>query len=191
MAYCWEDADSLPPCVKTVFKSHPDLVGLVPLLAIPEHQVPLPGGSRPSQNDLWVLAKGPDGLISIAVEGKVSEPFGPTVGEWKPDSSPGKRKRFDFLCNILGLGSPPDTIRYQLFHRTASAILEAQRFNAGQAIIQVHSFSQTNEWFEDFEKFIHLFRKSIEPRQVVDLEKRGGINLYAAWAKGEKRFLES
>ena len=28
------------------------------LLAIPEHEVPLPGGIRPSQNDLWVLARG-------------------------------------------------------------------------------------------------------------------------------------
>ena len=49
------------------------------LLAIPEHKVPLPGGSSSSQNDLFVLAKNHDHLISIAVEGKVSEHFGDTV----------------------------------------------------------------------------------------------------------------
>jgi Domain of unknown function (DUF6946) len=35
--------------------------------------VPLPGGVRPSQNDLFVLARGAKGAIAIMVEGKVSE----------------------------------------------------------------------------------------------------------------------
>ncbi|MFA7012304.1 MAG: hypothetical protein WC202_05045, partial [Desulfobacterales bacterium] len=48
---------------------------------LPEHKVPLPGGSRSSQNDIWVLARSKGQLISIAVEGKVSETFGPTVQE--------------------------------------------------------------------------------------------------------------
>jgi len=52
------------------------------LLGIPEHQVSLPGGSTASQNDIYVLAKSSrDELISIAVEGKVSEPFGDLVSE--------------------------------------------------------------------------------------------------------------
>lgn len=45
--------------------------------AFPEHQVPLLGGSRPSQTDLFVVAQSPGELVSIAVEGKVREPFGP------------------------------------------------------------------------------------------------------------------
>jgi len=42
----------------------------------------LPGGAAASQNDVWVLGEISNGLVSIAVEGKVSETFGPTVGEW-------------------------------------------------------------------------------------------------------------
>jgi hypothetical protein len=49
------------------------------LLAFPEYKVPLPGGTRPLQNDVFVLAKGGDQLISIMIEGKVSEPFGELV----------------------------------------------------------------------------------------------------------------
>jgi hypothetical protein len=43
--------------------------------------VPLPGGSTQSQNDAFVLARTPKGLVSITIEGKVSEPFGETLGK--------------------------------------------------------------------------------------------------------------
>ena len=52
------------------------------LIGLPEHKVALPGGARASQTDLWVLARTNDDLISIAVEGKVRESFGPTLAEW-------------------------------------------------------------------------------------------------------------
>ena len=45
--------------------------------------------------------------------------------------------------------------KYQLLHRTASAIIEAERFNANHALMLVHSFSLANEWYGDFE-FIKL-----------------------------------
>jgi len=57
------------------------------LLAIPEYKVPFPGGQRASQNDIFVLATGNDQLVSIMVEGKVSEPFGQTIGEWRENAS--------------------------------------------------------------------------------------------------------
>jgi hypothetical protein len=81
------------------------------------------------KNHIWVLARSEGKLISIAVEGKVSEAFGPTVQEWQIESSPGKASRLAYLLGLLGLPSVPDTTRYQLLHRTASAIIEAQRFN--------------------------------------------------------------
>jgi Domain of unknown function (DUF6946) len=81
LAYCWQEADGFPDCVTRSFKkSDIDLFqNIEMLLAIPEHKVSLPGGSRSSQNDLFVLAKGDGQLISITVEGKVSEHFGDTV----------------------------------------------------------------------------------------------------------------
>ena len=45
------------------------------LLAIPEHQVALPGGGRPSQCDVFALVRNDVGTPTVAVEAKVREPF--------------------------------------------------------------------------------------------------------------------
>ena len=78
--------------IKSLFRGSPTFDSLEPLLILPEHKVPLPGGSRPSQNDVWVLARTDKDLVSIAVEGKVSESFGPTVADWSVDASDGSKK---------------------------------------------------------------------------------------------------
>ena len=67
LAYCWQEANGFPEDVKTVLKEAPQFSDIEMLLAIPEHQVSLPGGSRASQNDLWVIARCQKGLVSIAV----------------------------------------------------------------------------------------------------------------------------
>jgi hypothetical protein len=67
----------------------------MPLLAVPEFKVPLPGGARASQNDLFVLGRSSPGLVSIMIEGKVKESFGPTLDEWRHEGSPGKKERLD------------------------------------------------------------------------------------------------
>lgn len=155
------------------------------LLAIPEHKVPLPGVGYRSQNDLFVLAKGNGQIFSMTVEGKVSEPFGPLVSEWFQNPSEGKKKRLAFLCNNLGLEQdkvPP--IRYQLLHRTASAIIEAERFNARNALMLVHSFSPTNEWYDDFEKFAGLYGVHAKLNEVLSVGRVNGIKLYIGWVKG-------
>lgn len=191
LAHCWQDANGLPDQVSRVLEKEAAFSGLETLLAIPEHQVPLPGGSRPSQNDVWVLARTAADLVSIAVEGKVAEPFGPTIGEWGPNSSNGKRVRFDFLCSTLGLASkPPEDIRYQLLHRTASAIIEAKRFHARHAVMLVHSFSQSEEWFVDYERFLSLYGAAAMLNEVVSAGEVNGIGLHFAWVRGESRYLD-
>jgi hypothetical protein len=35
-------------------------------------------------------------------------------------------------------------------------LIEAERFCAGHALMLVHSFSQTHEWFEDYAAFARL-----------------------------------
>ena len=88
--------------------------------------MPLPGGIRPSQSDVWVLARSGPELISIAVEGKVRKSFGPTLQDWMKDASVGKQERLEFIAHKLGLSLPlPPETRYQLLHRTASAVIEA------------------------------------------------------------------
>ncbi|MFO7652408.1 MAG: hypothetical protein R6X25_01150 [Candidatus Krumholzibacteriia bacterium] len=154
LAHCWEAAGDLPGAVRRMLETEPLFRGFELLLAIPELQVSLPGGGRPSQTDLWVLGSIAGGLVSVAVEGKVSEPFGPTVGEWQRGASHGKITRLDYLCDLLHLRqSSAPRIRYQLLHRTASAIILARRFHAAHAVMLVHSFSPDRVCSQDYRMF--------------------------------------
>lgn len=127
LAYSWQEAKDFPECVKDVFiRSGIKLFQNIELLlAFPEYKVALPGGWRPSQNDIFVLARGDNQLVSIMVEGKVSESFDKPIAEWKKDNSQGKRMRLKFLLEKLKLEESRqiDTIGYQLLHRTVSAII--------------------------------------------------------------------
>lgn len=191
LAHCWEAARGFPAEVKAALDGCAALGGADALLILPEWQVTLPGGVRPSQNDIWVLARGRSGLISIAVEGKVDEPFGPTLGEWKADASTGKQTRLAFLQQVLGLTAPlADTVRYQLLHRTASAVLEAQRFGAGQAVVLIHSFSPENRWLADFAAFTALFGVDFQPGHLASATARDGMPLHLGWVCGDRKFLE-
>lgn len=83
-----------------------------------------------------------------------------------------------------------NNIRYQLLHRTASAVIEAGRFNAPNALTLVHSFSETNEWFDDYSQFLALFGAKGAPDSLAFARNLNGVNLYFAWVKGEGQYLE-
>jgi len=160
------------------------------LLAFPEFKVPLPGGRRASQNDIFILAKGAGQLVSITVEGKVSEPFGDTIAEWKVQGGKGKEARLRYLCNLLGLDTTSvNPIRYQLLHRTASAVIEAQKFGAPNALMLVHSFSDEDEWFDDYQRFLVLLGAKGRLNSVVFTKSIHRVDLYLGWVKGNKKYL--
>jgi len=194
LACCWEEAGGFPESVEQVF-SQSDLElfkGIKFLLGFPEYEVPLPGGRRPSQSDIFVLAHSQGQLITIAVEGKVAESFGPIISRWKVPDSKGKRSRLDYLCGLLRLSDNSlDSIRYQLLHRTASALIEAERFNASAAMMMVHSFSQEHVWFEDYQAFLNLFGKGGVPNSISHVGERNGVELYLSWVTGEERYLKT
>lgn len=194
LAYCWQKTNDFPRSIKKIFKdSNSELFQNAKiLLAFPEYEVPLkPFESHPSQNDIFILAKGNDQLISIAVEGKVDEPFGEIITDWKLRDRGGTKVRLNFLCEVLQLDENKiNHIRYQLLHRTASAVIEAKRFNAANALMLVHSFSQTNEWFKDYCQFLALFDVKGAINSLVFAENIDGIDLYFAWVKGSKKYLE-
>lgn len=187
LASAWEAANGLPPEVDALFKPF----GKVELLlAIPEYDVALPGGDRPSQNDVFALVRTEDGLIVVMVEGKVSESFGPTLEEWRKEASGGKEERLTHLKAKLGLASdPPPGTRYQLLHRAASVVIEAERFHARDAAMIVHSFSQEQVSLGDYQAFLALFGKKGGPGQLVALGTPNGMHLWAGWAQGDERFL--
>src|SRR5437773_5971631 len=67
IAKTWEDAGGMPPeVVRILNTAGPDLSGLDPLAIIPEYKVPLPGGARASQTDVFVVARGKGGLVTLA-----------------------------------------------------------------------------------------------------------------------------
>ena len=192
LAHCWEEAQGFPKSVEQVFSktSHSPFKSIVPLLILPEYQVPVPGGTRPSQNDIFVLAHSNEGLMTIAVEGKVEEPFGPTVSEWLKEGSEGKQVRLAYIHEQLGLPDAPlGSIRYQLLHRTTSALIEAKWFHASSAMVLVHSFSQNRTWFEDYTAFLGLFDKIGTPDSIDLLGNRNGIDLYLSWVTGDEKYL--
>lgn len=185
LAYAWESADGWPPEVAALLESDPDFAGLEMTLAIPEHKVPLPGPGNPSQNDLFVLAGNAAGPVAVMVEGKAAEPFGQPLGRWRQGASDGKRRRLAHLQDILGLSNKlPDSVRYQLLHRTASALIEARRFRAKAAVMLVHSFSPTHQWFNDFAAFLDLFGVNAKPGQLHRVSGETDVPLYAGWATG-------
>lgn len=192
LAHSWEDTDGFPPEVAAVLQQSSSLQGVDPLLIFPEWKVPLPGGTTASQNDVWVLARCVAGLVSIAIEGKVEESFDKTVGDWKARASKGKLVRLTYLAEVLGLAQPiPDTIYYQLLHRTASAVIEAERFGTRQAAMLVHSFSPTNRWFDEFKAFVALFGATAEVGKLLTVKARNNMPLHLAWVHGDERFLSA
>lgn len=164
LAIAWTGARrlprGLPPPVAAVLDAEPALAGASLLLAVPELRTALPGGSSASQTDLWaLLRKGPE-LISLAIEGKAREPFGAAVGAWMGSApSVGRRDRLAYLCFVLGIGdTAAETLRYQLLHRAAAALMEADTWGAGVAVMLVQRFADesriapASSW-ADFEAF--------------------------------------
>ena len=192
LAYCWQEANGFPTSIIKAFRnSGIELFNDVKLLcAFPEWKVNLPGGKRASQNDIYVIAKCKEQLMSIMVEGKVNEPFDKTILEWDQNSSRGKRERLDFLLKLLNIDKTEvDHIRYQLLHRAASAVIEATKITARNAMILVHSFSEQYEWFDDFKDFVDLFGLTAIKDSIVGPTKIGETDLYFGWVKGEKKYL--
>ncbi|MFH1125222.1 MAG: hypothetical protein V1758_16320, partial [Pseudomonadota bacterium] len=75
-AACWEDSGGdLPLEVKQTLDAsgQRDLAGLKLLAAIPEWEVELLGGTRPSCTDVLALARNDEGLVVLGVEAKVDE----------------------------------------------------------------------------------------------------------------------
>ena len=144
----------LHPKLASLLDQQPELQNAELVASFPEHRVRLPGGARASQNDVWAIVRVTAGLLSLAVEGKAGESFAETIGEWRRDASDGKTKRLEYLCEQLGVRMPPDDgLRYQLLHRTVSALLEAERIGAPVAAMIVVSFVKDQSSMADFSAF--------------------------------------
>jgi hypothetical protein len=185
-AVSWERAQrsdrGIPLEIAAAMDEHPGLVGARLLLALPEHKVKLVGPGKASQNDVWALLRSEDGLISMAVEGKAGESFASTIGEWLQEASDAKMVRLESLCQILQIDHPPSpTLRYQLFHRTASALIEADRFGATHAVMVVQSFQQDSRSWDDFAAFCQRLGTTPVSGKLFEIRRAMGPGLYVGW----------
>ena len=182
LAESWFLADGIPASVKAVLDNCRDYRDTALIDGFFEREVDLGTPGAASQTDLMVIANTSRGLAVIAVEGKVNEPFGDTVVEWN-DGSAGKGRRLEKLCATLGISeNAASGLRYQLLHRTASAVYEAHRYRTMDALMLVHSFSETHASFDDFAKFAEQMGTSVmEPNSISNSKECEGVALRLGW----------
>lgn len=186
VAKCWEASNGLPAEISGIFGMEAQLI-----LAIPEHQVPIPGGKRPSQCDVFALVGMGGATCALAVEAKVEETFGDTIGEWQKKTKGGGEDRLTALCEELDVPYPPPAdLRYRLFHRTVAAVYEADRFRTDLAAMIVQSFSRERAGFEDFAAFCNVLGLEAEPGTALRTELPSGRELLLGWAEGSEEFLK-
>jgi hypothetical protein len=83
-----------------------------------------------------------------------------------------------------------DKIRYQLLHRTASAIITARDFHASTAVMVVHSFSPEGKWRGDFIAFCDAMNAKRLSDDVYIVTTFANPKLYLVWCAGDKKFLD-
>jgi len=188
----WTQSDELPETVKDLFPDDE----MKPIFLFPEYSVPMPGKGKDSFNDLYVLTSTENSYLPIIVEAKAGEEFGPIVSERYRDKEKGWDKgknanvRLSGILSILGLDGydqPPypkiGNLRYQLFHRSACALLEAKRIKATKALVLIQSFRHAAKSYNDFKQFLNLltFKDPISPKVLLGPLLINGIELFFAW----------
>ena len=187
VADSWFHANGIPASVAAVLDGDPVFRSATLIDAFLERAVDLGDGARPSQTDLMAVVGLVDGLGILAVEAKVDEHFGPTVTAWLAEAggrdASQKAARLDVLCGLLGLDAGQlGTLRYQLLHRTASAILEARRYRAVHAAMIVQSFCPKGSWHDDFAAFAVAAGFGDGPRGSISAPRAcGGVQLRLGW----------
>ncbi len=190
LAHSWETANGWPSEVELAFSQIPALANFRPVYGFPEFKTPLPGGSRASQTDLLIVAMDGDQMMTVAVEGKVDEPFGEVVETWLgKNPSSGKSLRLGYLADVMRLSeSDLLDLRYQLVHRTASAKIEADRNGSHIAMMLVHSWAPGGEGFNDYQRFASRLGVDAE---VGSVGYSSACDLWLGWVQGDGTYLRS
>jgi hypothetical protein len=183
LATSWIGAGGIPAQVAEVLASCDSYANFRLVEAFFEREVDLGTKGRPSQTDLLALVQLADGYGVITVEGKAREPFGPLVSEW--NDGPGKQERLDDLCLQLGLDAAGvGGLRYQLLHRTVSALLEARRYGAREALMLVHSFDPKNTSLDAYQAFAAALElDNAVANAITGPTARGEVTLRLGWVR--------
>jgi hypothetical protein len=77
----------------------------------------------------------------------------------------------------------PVHFRYQLLHRAASAIIEAQRFGAQHAALLVQSFCEADSSFEDYANFCEIVGGKGKIDSINLCGAKDGVLLWVGWIR--------
>jgi hypothetical protein len=86
---------------------------------------------------------------------------------------------------------PTGAIRYQLLHRSASAVITGEQYRAAAAVLLVHSFSEELVGWADYQRFTGLFGVEAELGSVQRLPSTSIVPLFGLWVVGNPSFLRS
>jgi len=200
LAHTWQLANGLPTPIYLALNTsgHAVLHNIKLDRCFVEMPVFLESRRAPSVTDIMCYGRNADKeCIVMAVEGKASEPFAERVSWWlRGEASdcpltlvvrPSRRRRLDFLGQHLrmtiGDGS---RLRYQLMHRTVSAILQAKLHGAAAAVVVVHTFGEhgVDNWNDYCEFLRGLGADPSTPMVVVgprDLGHGFDVPTYFLW----------
>jgi hypothetical protein len=163
---------AVPPELRALLSSHPD-VGPVDLtIAFPEHKIALdkfPG--EPRNADLAAVGDCGMGKVAVNIEAKADEAFGDTIGDRLASASTMSNvpKRITALAEaLLGhAGQEIHGLRYQLLHGIAASMIFAREQGASAAIfvaLEFHGPSCAKENIERNRTDFELFVKALVPR---------------------------
>jgi hypothetical protein len=190
-AHSWFNANGLPPGIRDILRTDPSFTEVELEKAIFERKTKLDSYGRESQTDVLAHVLSGSNIAVVGVEAKVDESFGPFVSDWN-DYTPGKLKRLAGLIERLELKSEAiGSLRYQLFHRTAATLIEAEQIKAHDAALIVQSFDQGREGYKDFAAFAAAFGTPIEaPGRLSRPKKVGDITMRLGWTENPKFYAE-
>ena len=180
----------LPAPMSKIFESSKDPLfhNLKPEHIVAEKQIYLLDSLKnPSRTDIMSYCSNSMGeTILLCVECKAKETFASRVSSWvaTPDEPPIRRQallfhqkaelvprklnRLKSLNTVLGTNVMPDShLRYQLLHRTASAIIEGRNLSARAAVMVVQAFTASVENFFDFSDFCDTLGLSCPRKDTV------------------------
>jgi hypothetical protein len=193
-AVAWEGATchptGLPEAIAKLFRES-GFGEATLLLAVAEHKVPLIGGKADSQCDVWALLNTASGGVSLSVEAKANESFGEgnePLSTWliagkSERSRRNRRDRWEHIRVHLPRAADDaySPVPYQLLHRCAAGVIEAQRFGVPNAAFIVQSFKAPDCSFQAFSQFCHAVDLKVE-RGEMQVTTVGETRLGIGWA---------
>lgn len=185
LAEQWFTANSIPDSVASLLDDTEEWRGAALVDAFLERVTDLPWGSGAgTQTDLLATVRlKTDELAVLGIEAKVDETLGPLCSEWLAAGKSNREERLRGLCRFLGVPfSEASPFRYQLFHRIAGALLEAERYGAKTAALLVQSWCPKRTGFKDFCAFSEWAGFGlVAPGRLSPTKRVGSVKLRLGW----------